>query len=742
MIQHGTSRERRLARRHCCFAALAAVAAALLWSSLPGPLALAQQQAQGAAQTGPDDGQRRSGRLLHVTAPISTAVTNRVIRMAKTVISDAKQRGEWPIIIFELQPGRCDFGAALDLATKITALDGATTVAYVPNDDRGRPQTLRGHAVLVAMACDRIAMAKESRIGEAGAFDEHISPHVRSAYAEIAESRRTVPIDLTLGMLDPALEVFEVQTSDVTREFVRSDRLEALRKQKTIKVIEPPVIPAGTAGLFTGEDGRKLGFVRHTVDNRHALARALGLPPDAVEEDPSLDGGWRAMAFRISGPLTDATLERVQHKIMQQIDKLQINLLVLVLDSPGGAPQASLAFANYLSGFAPGERRTVAFIPTEASGDAAIIALACDHIVMQPEAVLGGGGSIDDGPQLTATLKTLEQILADRGRSTSLPLAFFDRDLTVYRYVRKSDGMVAYFSEAEAKTQPNPDDWQQGESISQPGKPMRLTGSTAHQYGLALEVVEKYEELKSLYNLKEAPEQLEPDWVDTLVHALTMGPVLFALLLIGGVAFYAETHTPGHGIGGFIATICFVLYFWGNYLGGTADWLEILLFAVGLIFLLLEIFILPGFGIFGVGGVILIVVSLLMAMQTFRGLPHTSSDMRELRDSLLVVTSALLGGIAACAVLRKYLPESKTFQELMATPPAADAKSDAHPFGGNRFERLLGAQGTATTALMPCGKAIIGEELVDCLTEGESIPRGAKVIVTKVVGHRIVVRQA
>ena len=73
----------------------------------------------------------------------------------------------------------------------------------------------------------------------------------------------------------------------------------------------------------------------------------------------------------------------------------------------------------------------------------------------------------------------------------------------------------------------------------------------------------------------------EPGWADYLIDALAAPAVAWLLLLIGGAALYAELQAPGIGVGGFVAGVCFLLYFWSKHLDGTAGWLEVLLFAGG-----------------------------------------------------------------------------------------------------------------------------------------------------------------
>ena len=143
-----------------------------------------------------------------------------------------------------------------------------------------------------------------------------------------------------------------------------------------------------------------------------------------------------------------------------------------------------------------------------------------------------------------------------------------------------------------------------------------------------------FTEFKQLYNLEGEMMVARTGWADALILALATPGVALLLLFVGIAALYAELHAPGIGIGGFIAGLCFLLFFWSKYLDGTAGWLEVLLFAAGIVCVLLEIFVLPGTAIFGLGGGLLIIASLILASQTFV-LPHNEYQFRQLRDTML-----------------------------------------------------------------------------------------------------------
>lgn len=678
--------------------------------------------------------ERRVGRLIRVTSPITDKLSSRVKRIVDTTVRQAKQNGEWPVFIFEIDPGRSEFGQAYELANFLTsaALNGATTVAYVP-------RAISGHAVLVALACQQIVMSEEASIGNAGEYDGAIKPTVRNAYAEIANVRKTLPADLALKMLDEKLELFRVET-EVGREFVLSERLDDLREK--VALAKPKVIsPSGKPGVFSGQQLREERLVDYLAPDRLALAKALSLPKSAVEEDLTLDGKYRPVRIAVKGPISQTLADQVQNLVQSQIRDADANLIVLWIESPGGSPTASVNLANVLTKIDPRERRTVAYIPSEARGDAAFLALACDHIVMHPRAVLGGPGAAqleDDEIQVTA--ESVAEIARQKNRPAALAAALVDPALTVYRYTRQSDGLVEYFSEEEARRLDDTRDWQRGEQVTTDGKPLRLTGEEAERLGLTHAVVEDFAAFKAEYGLEDDPTLVEPGWADYLIDALNSPGVSWFLLFLGGAALYAELQSPGIGLGGLVAALCFLLYFWSAYLGGTAGWLEVLMFLAGLICLLLEVFVLPGFGLFGLAGGILIIASLVLASQTFV-LPRNEYQLMHLRNSLLALAGAGVATVGAIALLRRYLPHTPMFNRVLLAPPSGEELSViSQREAMAQLEHLLGRRGESFTPLVPGGKAVFDEQLVDVLTEGEFIDRGQPVEVVEVRGHRVVVR--
>ena len=176
-------------------------------------------------------------------------------------------------------------------------------------------------------------------------------------------------------MLDPAIEVLQVGT-EVGQEYVTPEGLEKLKKEHATK--KPVVVKrAGEQGEFSGSEARRLGFVSYLAADRREVAKALELPATAVADDPSLEGGWRAVRVDLKGPIRADAVDQVQRMIEEQIREHDVNFICLWIDSPGGPVDEAMRLANYLAlDLDPSKVRTVAYIPNEARSDAAVVALA------------------------------------------------------------------------------------------------------------------------------------------------------------------------------------------------------------------------------------------------------------------------------------------------------------------------------------------------------------------------------
>ena len=644
--------------------------------------------------------------------------------------------------MFELWPTQnqfgegSDFGRALNLAHFLSsrAVSNVKTVAFVP-------KSIKGHGVLVAMACEEIVMAADAELGEAGidlAATKRSIPRSAAGISKSLDRRKTIPAQVALGMLDRDVEVLEVET-EVSSQFVLRSELDDLKRQHVIQgeVISPPA-----SWVCSGRAARELGFVKYLGPDRPSLARALGLPISALDDDPTLGGAWRAVRVQLKGAVTTNKAQGVAKMIEKTVEQGDDNFVCLWIDSPGGSLVDSLMLANYIAGLDPARVRTVAYISGERAWDAALVAMACDQVVMARGASIGGSGAEDFSPEeLSDILSTVRDSLAPRkARSWSLMVALCDPQLRVFKYTHRATGLVEYFSEAEARSQADADQWIQGEDLRAVQQSLRLSAARAEELGLARHTVHDFQEFRQLYNLDDDLKLAEPGWADALIEALATPGVALLLLFIGIAALYAELHSPGMGIGAFVAGMCFLLFFWSKYLDGTAGWLEVLLFIAGLVCILLEIFVLPGAGIFGLGGGLLLIISLILASQTFV-LPHNEYQYEQLRDTLLGLATVAVGVVAAAVAMRKFFPHAPLFNHMVLAPPSHDELEHlSHRESMVDFAHLLGREGVTTTQLVPAGKARFEGQFVDVKSAGEFVDRGVAVTVVDVHGNQVVVR--
>lgn len=680
----------------------------------------------------------RFGVTMRLTLPIDAQTRKEVERFAARTLMRATDQKARPVLIFEFfvppggeEHGRgSDFFTAHGLAEYLSGreLNQATTVAYLP-------KTVQGHAVLAAIACDEIIMAPGAELGPAGVDDEIIDETRLSVYRKIAERRRTIPVAVALGLLDPKVEVLRVET-ELGREFVLPDEIENIKKTRTVESTEV-LFPAGQPGRLTGREARSFGLIDYLASDRREVASALDLDPDALLLDPSLGGQWRAIQVDIKGPINATLARQSQRLIDDAMRDRDVNFICLWIDSPGGSLVDSMSLANHLATLDSGKIRTVAYVPHQALGDAALIALACDQTFMHPEAALGGSGAYQPTEsEIEQARQTVRESLAPaKSRSWSLPAAIIDPKLVVHECSRLN--LVEYFSDEELADQAG--EWEKGKVVTIPGAPFRTRGRDAVDLGLATRVVESFDELKRYYALENDPHLVAPGWADHIVEILAAPGVSMFLLMIGGFALYFELHTPGLGVGGFLATVCFVLFFWANYLGGTAGWLEVMLFLVGVACLLLELFVLPGFGVFGLGGGVLVILSFVLASQTFI-VPRNPYQLAQFQQSMLTIAGAGVGITVASVLARRWIPSTPGLRHVVLSPPEGDEAADlSRREAMVDLANLVGKRGETTTPLTPSGKARFDNLLVDVLTDGEAVARGKRVEVVEVHGNRVVV---
>ncbi len=677
-------------------------------------------------------------------------------RLVDSATSNQDQRR--PLLVLQLDPhsdgGKgSQFERVLSLARFLSSREMASvkTVAFVP-------RSIRGHSTLLAISCEEIVMAPEATLGEAGVdeADGSLGQTVLGAYQEIAESRRTMPVALALGMIDASAEVLQIDTEQGV-EFVLQRDFDRTQEQREI-LSEKTIVPAGTLASFEGRDGREFGFVKFLASDRQGLARALKVPAAAILEEDTLAGEWQPIIIDIKGPITPRMVNRIETMLRTAMEQ-RLNWVGLRIDSSGGDLAASVQLATTLAKLDANSVRTVAYVPAEARGGAALAALSCDQLIMHPEARLGAVEIVaaepanelerqlqdqaeqDEVAQREAAKTSIRESLGPLSeQSWSLLSAMIDPGTELFQYRDKTTGETRWMSEEEAAEQRNPAGWQKGAPLVEANEPVVIGGGQAAQIGLARQTVESFDELKQLFRLQEDPPVAQPNWALEFVEALASPSLAWILLLVGFYGLYIELRAPGIGVGAFVGSVSLLLFFWSQYLNGTAGWLEVILFFTGMIFIMMEVFVLPGFGIFGLGGGAMVIASIVLASLTFVR-PHSEKDLEELTTSVGTLALAIFGVMICALVSRRYLPEAPLFRHLVLArlKPEERAELEDREMMVD-YSHLLGKRGVAATHLRPSGKAEIEHQLIDVIAEAEPLDRGTPLEVVDAHASRVVVR--
>jgi membrane-bound serine protease (ClpP class) len=458
---------------------------------------------------------------------------------------------------------------------------------------------------------------------------------------------------------------------------------------------------------------------------RHALiALLLGLSLPALATDaPTVS------VVSLREEITHNTLYLLRRAMREAAEK-KAAALVIEMDTNGGRVDATEEIIRLLER-AP--MPTYTFVNVKAYSAGAFIAAATDKIFMAPGSVIGAA---------TPVMLIPGQGIQELPKSYEEKIKSAMRALVRSTAQQKGHNPDVFEAMVDSDKELIIDD----KTINPKGKLLTLTNEEAAQdYGepprplLSAGTVRSLDELLAKVDLSNAQTfTVQPYGFEILARWITaISPLL---ILIGFAAIYMEFKTGGIGLPLAVAIAAFGLYFLGFFLAGLAGWEQVALFAVGLALLAVEIFLLPGHVVPGIIGICCILVALVLAMvEHWPGGPMIPS-WPELQIPLLKVGSGLLGSIVVMLLLAKYFPHTGLFRrmELSASTSAAEGYTSASQADGD----LLGATGIAETMLRPSGKGRFGERLVDVVTEGDLIERGASIRIVDVQGARVVVARA
>jgi len=317
------------------------------------------------------------------------------------------------------------------------------------------------------------------------------------------------------------------------------------------------------------------------------------------------------------------------------------------------------------------------------------------------------------------------------------------------RYVLKSEwqGRVRVPAGVTDAVSERGSDWELLRVVVREDKLPTWRSREAVEYGFASGIVEVPPDdplagLLERFNVTGDVTVLSDTWSETMVEWLNSSGLTGLLFFLGLLAFVIELRTPGIGLPLVVAVVCFAVVVGSRYLTGLAQWWEIALFVLGLILLAVEVFVIPGFGVTGIAGIICCAIALLAMLVPNAPdklpLPRTELDWTLFTHGLFAMIAGLTGAVIAAAVLARYLPKVPVAGRLVLAPPvvakASPATEDAEIHGVRS-----GQVGKVVQTCRPVGKVQVGGILCDAVADGAFLPAGRTVVVLRNEGNRLVV---
>jgi membrane-bound serine protease (ClpP class) len=472
-----------------------------------------------------------------------------------------------------------------------------------------------------------------------------------------------------------------------------------------------------------------------------------------------------AAVIPIRGEINDYSRDAFMRRLARA-RALGAKVIVIQLDTPGGLVTSALDISRSIRGLR--DLRTIAFIDNKAYSAGAMIALACDEVIMVPNAVIGDCAPItfNRSGDLVGAAKAISPVLDDfrdsagrNGYDPALVEAMVRVEPVIY-LIENEQHVRKVVNADEFKTLTADGAWKTVPGIAQPidGPDTLLTVSTkdALLLGLAKQEAPSTAAVANLRNLNIIG-TLDVGVGETIIDVLNSGIARFILLSIFLTCLYAALHAPGHGIAEVLSILCLATLVGIPLLTGYAQWWEIVAILAGIGLLALEVFVLPGFGVAGFTGIGLILVGFIMTFvapepgRSPVSLPSIPMGWAGIREGLAVTLAGLVCSVLLCIWLRRYLPKLPYFKGLILNTSVGSTEAamvgsltNIDPMS---VGPAIGSKGKAVTDLKPGGSAEFvdaagGSHIVAVVSDTGFITRGTPLVVREAAGNRVVVRPA
>ena len=392
--------------------------------------------------------------------------------------------------------------------------------------------------------------------------------------------------------------------------------------------------------------------------------------------------------------------------------------IIFDIDTFGGRVDAATQIKDIILDC---EIPTIAFINRRAISAGALISLSCDSIFMTSGATIGAATAVDlEGNKASEkVISYMREEMAStaeaNGRSRDIAIGMVDEEIEIPFYLLDSGDTIST------------------EQIEGFRKGKLITLST--KYAVLVGIANK--EIETIQNLLTHLELSNPkivvfsaSWSENLVRFLTNPTVAPLLMTLGLLGLLFEVKSPGFGFPGAFGLLCLSLFFGSHLLVGLADVFEILLLISGIVLIVLEILVIPGFGVAGIIGGVLVLWSL------FKMLVGDYPGPDELRNAYYGLTIGFIGALIGGMVLFKTLTKTKLYKKII---PITSQKKDEGYSVSKGYEKLIGKTGIAKTDLRPTGIIIIENNTYQAMSRGDYIEKESSIEIVGIDENQLIV---
>ena len=409
--------------------------------------------------------------------------------------------------------------------------------------------------------------------------------------------------------------------------------------------------------------------------------------------------------------------------IQRMIDKAEsenATAIIFDINTFGGRVDAATQIKDAILG---SDITTIAFINRRAISAGALISLSCEKIYMTGGGLIGAATAVDMSGKkgsekvISFMREEMASTAEKRGRNKEIARGMVDEELNFSHLVINGDSISV--NDIEGRKD---------------GKLISLTTEQAIKYGIADGTAESIEALMDTlsYGSLEVKESSE-NWSESIVRFLTNPVVASLLTTFGFLGILFELQSPGWGIPGFVGLTCLILSLSVSYIAQLATMSDMIFILTGLSLILLEMLVIPGFGIVGIGGIGFMLYGLYLLL--LPEVPVGEEILGQAMDGFLI---GLVGAIIGIVLLGKLMIRSKFWEQL--TAPSSQKKDQG--FSNTQgWENLQGQLAITDTDLHPSGWINIDDQRIFVLSEGGFIEKGKKVTILSVDGNRVLVRE-